>query len=80
MSLKPEDLPVLCTTNSTDDRGVYYLLDHGKERANFADEVLTEKEKNLIRILREINYGEVVILVQERQPVRIEEVKKSIKL
>jgi hypothetical protein len=59
---------------------VYYLLDHGKERANFADEVLTEKEKNLIRILREINYGEVVILVQERQPVRIEEVKKSIKL
>lgn len=41
---------------------------------------LTEKEKKLVRILREIDYGEVKIIIQGKQPVRIEELTKSIKL
>lgn len=56
------------------------MIDHMNDRKSSLNEGLTEKEKRLIRILREINYGEVKIVVQDKQPVRIEEVKKSIKL
>lgn len=41
---------------------------------------LSEKEKKLVRILRGIDYGEIKIIVQGNQPVRIEELTKSIKL
>lgn len=49
-------------------------------RKNNLNGELTEKEKKLIQIIREVDYGEIKILVQDRQPVRIEEVTKSIKL
>ena len=42
--------------------------------------LLTEKEKKLIELLREIRYGEIHLYMADGQPVRIEEVKKSIKL
>jgi len=45
----------------------------------FNDE-LTPRERKFIRILRGISYGEMVIAVEDRQPVRVEEIKKSIKL
>lgn len=41
---------------------------------------LSEKEKHLIEQLRKVNYGEVVVFMQDSQPVRIEKVKESIKL
>ncbi len=41
---------------------------------------LTEKERKLIQLLREIRFGEVHLHMADGQPVRIEEVKKSIKL
>ncbi len=50
------------------------------EKKNSLPERLSEKEKKLIRILREIDYGEAKIVVKDKQPVRIEEVTKSIKL
>jgi hypothetical protein len=40
---------------------------------------LTEKEEKLIRLLRELKFGEVHIYVADGQPVRAEEIKKSIK-
>ena len=40
---------------------------------------LTEKEEKLIRLLRELQFGEVRIYVADSQPVRAEEIKKSIK-
>lgn len=40
---------------------------------------LTEKEEKLLAMLREIRFGEVVIHVADGQPVRAEEVRKSIK-
>ncbi len=46
----------------------------------FLNEEFTEKEKKLIRILREISYGEAKITVQDKQPIRIKEITKSIKL
>lgn len=39
----------------------------------------TGKEKRLIEMIRELGYGEVRIFVAEGQPVRAEEIKKSVK-
>ena len=41
---------------------------------------LTEKEEKMIRLLRDVQYGEIRVFLTEGQPVRIEEVRKSIKL
>ena len=40
---------------------------------------LTEKEAKLIRMLRQLKFGEAHIYVADGQPVRAEEIKKSIK-
>lgn len=39
----------------------------------------TEKELHLIELIRELGYGEVRIFVADGQPVRAEEIKKSVK-
>ncbi len=41
---------------------------------------LTEKETKLIEYCREIKYGQVVIFMENGQPIRIEKIKESIKL
>ncbi len=41
---------------------------------------LYDKEIKLIEYCRDVKYGQVVIFLENGQPVRIEEVKKSIKL
>ena len=45
-----------------------------------AANLYTEQERKLIRILRKLEYGEVRIMIKNGAPVRIEEIKKSIKL
>lgn len=41
---------------------------------------VTEKEKKVIELIRSTGYGELKIIIQGQEPVRIEEVTKSIKL
>lgn len=41
---------------------------------------ISEKEKKLIELIRDTEYGEIKIIIQDKQPIRIEEIKKSIKL
>lgn len=41
---------------------------------------LTSKEKAVIEALRKIGFGEIRIVVNDNVPVRIEEIRKSIKL
>ena len=41
---------------------------------------LTEKEQALIRQLRLIKYGRVIIYMENHEPVRIDEIKENIKL
>ena len=41
---------------------------------------IDEKEKKLIKIIREIGFGEIKVIINEGKPIRIEELKKSIKL
>lgn len=40
---------------------------------------LTEKEARLIKMIRELGFGELHIFVADSQPVRAEEIKKSVK-
>ncbi len=41
---------------------------------------LSEKEEKLIRLIRELKFGELHLFIADSQPVRLEEVRKSIKL
>lgn len=41
---------------------------------------LTAKEENLLHMIRELGFGEIRIYVADGQPVRAEEIKKSVKL
>jgi len=41
---------------------------------------LTKQEQKLIEILRNLDYGELLITVKAGMPVHVEEIKKSIKL
>ena len=39
----------------------------------------TEKENKLLKLIRDLKFGEVHIFVADGQPVRAEEIKKSVK-
>ncbi len=41
---------------------------------------LSEQEARLISMIRDIRFGELHIFVSDGKPVRVEEIKKSIKL
>ncbi|RKD21435.1 Uncharacterized small protein [Caminicella sporogenes DSM 14501] len=41
---------------------------------------VNEREKKLIEMIRDTGYGEIKIIVQDKQPIRVEELKRSIKL
>ena len=40
----------------------------------------TDKEKRLIEMIRALKFGEMRIIIQDSEPVRVEELKNSIKL
>lgn len=42
--------------------------------------MVTEKEKKVIELIRNTGFGELKIIIQNQEPVRIEEITKSIKL
>lgn len=41
---------------------------------------VTEKEKKLIEIIRTTEFGELNIIIQNNEPIRVQELKRSIKL
>lgn len=43
-------------------------------------ETITDKEKKILETIRNLDYGEVRVVVTGGVPTRIEEIKKSIKL
>lgn len=42
--------------------------------------VLTKAEKQLIQIIRSLDFGEVRVMIKDRHPIRVEEIRKSIQL
>lgn len=45
-----------------------------------SDLMVSNRERKLIELLRDTKFGQVVIYLEEGEPVRIEKVKESIKL
>ena len=44
------------------------------------DTKFTDQEKQVIKIMRDIEYGELMVSIQGGKPVRVEEIRKSIKI
>ena len=42
--------------------------------------LLSEQEEKVIEIMRNINYGELRIVINNSKPIRVEEIKKSVQL
>lgn len=42
--------------------------------------ILTLKETKIIKLIRATGYGEIKIVIQNHEPVRLEEITKSLKL
>jgi hypothetical protein len=42
--------------------------------------VLTKAEKQLIELIRSLDYGEVRVMIKDSRPIRVEEIRRSIQL
>ena len=53
-----------------------------KETGNISSkgEKLSAQEQKLLEIIRNMDYGEMRVVITEGKPTRIEEIRKSIKL
>ena len=51
-----------------------------KKTAVRANVFLSEQEQKVITILRELKYGEVKVVVQDGIAIRVDEIRKSIKI
>lgn len=45
-----------------------------------ANIILTKAEKQLIEVIRSLDYGEVRVMIKECRPIRVEEIRRSIQL
>ena len=41
---------------------------------------LTKAEKQLIEVIRALDYGEVRVMIKDKKPIRVEEMRRSIQL
>ena len=42
--------------------------------------VLSKAEKQLIAVIRSLDYGEVRVMIKDNRPIRVEEIRRSIQL
>ena len=52
----------------------------GKKVQNEKNMVLTKAEKQLIEVIRSLDYGEVRVMIKDNKPIRVEEIRRSIQL
>lgn len=41
---------------------------------------LTKAEQQLIQLIRSLDYGEIRVMIKDRHPIRVEEIRRSIQL
>ena len=58
----------------------FYFYKGGNRVEQVAKESLTEQELQLIRLIRELGYGELNITVKAGKPVHVNEIRRSIQL
>lgn len=44
------------------------------------DMALTKAEKQLIELVRSLDYGELRVMIKDSRPIRVEEIRKSVQL
>lgn len=44
------------------------------------DMIVSEKECSLVELIRKTKFGQIIIYMENGQPIRIEKIKESIKL
>ena len=42
--------------------------------------IITKAERQILELIRSLDYGEVRILVKDNKPIRVEEIRRSIQL
>lgn len=42
--------------------------------------ILTNAEKQLIELVRSVDFGEIRIMIKDSKPIRVEEIRRSIQL
>ena len=42
--------------------------------------VLTKAEKQLLELIRTLDYGEILVMIKDKKPIRVEEIRRSIQL
>ena len=42
--------------------------------------VLTKAEKQIVEVIRTLDYGEVRVMIKDNKPIRVEEIRRSIQL
>ena len=63
----------------------YYVLPQlfvlgGENVQNEKSVALTKAEKQLIELIRSLDYGEVRVMIKDNKPIRVEEIRRSIQL
>lgn len=58
---------------------LFYLLG-GKTMQQENKLILTKAELQLIELIRSLDYGEVRVMIKDRHPIRVEEIRRSIQL
>ena len=56
---------------------LFYLEVYMQSEKNM---VLTKAEKQLIEVIRALDYGEVRVMIKDNRPIRVEEIRRSIQL
>jgi len=66
------------------DAGMYPFFSFAKEVSAVENPkvsvLITKQEQQVIELMRQIEYGELVISIKGGSPVRVEEVRKSIQI
>jgi len=42
--------------------------------------ILTKAEKQILELIRALDYGEIRIIIKDKKPLRVEEIRRSIQL
>jgi len=42
--------------------------------------ILTKAEKQILELIRALDYGEIRIMIKDKKPLRVEEIRRSIQL
>ena len=62
------------------DTAAVFLFIGGSVLQQEKNMVLTKAEKQLIEVIRSLDYGEVRVMIKDNKPIRVEEIRRSIQL